>query len=79
MKKSGLLSSLVGDTTSFARYNFQPGDEPGAEFMKKIGHGLTHTDLNKWGVLAALVLVLAGFVGKLNDNDIPMLLITISH
>jgi hypothetical protein len=76
MKKSGLL---LGDTTSFASYKFQPGDEPGAEFVKTIGPGLTTTSLNNWGVLGALVGVLVKFMDKLKDNDTPMLLITISH
>ena len=41
-------------TKAFARYNFQPGDDPGAEFIKLVGPGLKETGMNNYGVLAAL-------------------------
>jgi len=41
---------LWPDTKSFARYNFTPGDDPGAEFIKTIGPGLQSTSMDNWGV-----------------------------
>jgi hypothetical protein len=43
---------LWPDSRGFAQYNFQPGDNPGAEFIKRIGPSLKDTDMNNWGVLA---------------------------
>jgi hypothetical protein len=64
---------LWPDTKSFARYNFQPGDDPGAEFMKIIGAGLKETSMNNWGVLAALSIVLAKYSASIGDDARPMI------
>jgi len=52
---------LWPDTVRFSVYNFAPGDNPGAEFVRTIGQGLKDTDLDNFGVLAALVSVLAKY------------------
>ncbi|HLJ49154.1 MAG TPA: hypothetical protein VKU01_24230 [Bryobacteraceae bacterium] len=64
---------LWPDTKSFARYNFWPGDNPGAEFIKLIGKGLQDTDFDNWGTLAALSIVLAKYYDQIGQNDRPMI------
>ena len=59
---------LWPDTKSFARYNFSPGDDPGAEFMKAIGPGLKATSMDNWGVLAALSIVLAKYSNQIGED-----------
>jgi hypothetical protein len=71
--------TLWPDTMGFARYNFQPGDDPGAEFIKAIGPSLKATDLNNWGVLAALSIVLSKYYDKVGDSGVPMLYINLDH
>jgi len=61
------------DTRSFARYNFSPGDNPGAEFIRAIGPGLKETDMDNWGVLAALSIVLSKYSGQIGDDARPMI------
>lgn len=68
---------LWPDTKSFGKYNFQPGDSPGAEFMKIIGPGLKETDMNNWGVLAALSLVLAKYSNHIGDDATPIINISL--
>jgi hypothetical protein len=60
-------------TVSFARYNFVPGDNPGAEFIKLIGPGLKNTSMDNWGVLAALSIVLAKYYDQIDSNATPMI------
>jgi hypothetical protein len=67
------------DTKAFARYNFQPGDDPGAEFIKLVGPGLKETGLNNWGVLAALALVFSKFSDHIGEDARPIINISIDH
>ena len=64
---------LWPDTRSFSKYTFWPGDNPGAEFIKTIGKGLQDTDMDNWGVLAALSIVLSKYYDQIGDNDRPMI------
>lgn len=70
---------LWPDTKSFARYNFTPGDDPGAEFIKLIGPGLKETGLNTWGVLAGLSIVLSKFYQAIGDDATPIINIFLDH
>jgi hypothetical protein len=70
---------LWPDTKAFAKYNFQPGDSPGAEFIKLIGPGLKDTDMNNWGVLAGLSIVLAKYSNHISDDDTPMINISLDR
>ena len=64
---------LWPDTKSFARYNFSPGDDPGAEFIKTIGPGLKATSMDNWGVLAALSIVLSKYSNQIGEDARPMI------
>lgn len=64
---------LWPDTKTFACYRFQPGDNPGAEFIKLIAPGLKETSMNNWGVLAALSIVLAKYSNCIDQNARPMI------
>ncbi len=68
---------LWPDTKGFARYNFTPGDNPGAEFIKLIGPALKDTDLNNWGALAALTLVLSKYSNSIGDDARPIINISL--
>lgn len=61
--------ALWADTLRFAKYAFDPGDSPGAEFIKAIAKNLDDTDLKTWGVLMALTIVLSKFLDHLNSCD----------
>ena len=60
---------LWPDTIRFARYGFDPGDSPGTEFIRAIARSLEDTDLQTWGVLMALTMVLSEFLDHLNNHD----------
>ena len=47
--------------------------------FKAIGPGLKATNLNNWGVLAALSIVLAKYYDKVGDSGRPMLNISLDH
>jgi len=70
---------LWPDTKSIARYNFQPGDSPGAEFIKAIGPALKATDMDNWGVLAALSIVLSKFYDLIGQSGRPIINIMLSR
>jgi hypothetical protein len=70
---------LWPDTKSFARYYFQPGDSPGAEFMQHIGPALTKTGLNDWGVLFVIAKVLALYSSAIGDSGTPRIMIMLDH
>jgi hypothetical protein len=67
------------DTMSLAKYNFNPGNNPGAEFIKKIGPGLNETDMNNFGVLMALSVVIGKYSNLISDSDTPILNIQLFH
>jgi hypothetical protein len=69
---------LLPDKSGFASYGFSPGDSPGYEFMKAIGRVLTDTDMANWGVLFAMVTVLAKYSAVVGSDTTPMLLMQIS-
>jgi hypothetical protein len=61
------------NTMAGARYNFSPGDNPGAEFIKVIGPSLKETSMDNWGVLLALSLVLSKYSSSIGDDATPMI------
>lgn len=70
---------LWPDTGGIAKYDFDPGDSPGTEFIKKIGPALKAADLATWGVLRMLAIVLAKFDSNLPDDKPPIINIQLSH
>jgi hypothetical protein len=71
--------TLWPDTTSFARYEFYPGDDPGSEFVQRIIPALTATDLNDMGVFRYMAIALGGYSNVLNEHGRPRILIQLSH
>lgn len=55
------------------------GNDPGREFLRRIGPGLKSTDLNNFGVLAQIAIVLSKYETKLPDSAECHLRIEIRH
>src|SRR5262249_42703449 len=70
---------LWPDTKSIAKYSFSPGDNPGAELVKTISAGLKATDMDNWGVLAALSIALAKYANQLGDDATPAINISLTR
>ena len=66
------------DANSFANCYFY-GSNPGREFLRKIGPGLKHTELNNFGVLAQIAIVLSKYDRKLPKSAQANLRIEIRH
>jgi len=66
------------DANSFVNFNFF-GADPGREFLKRIGPGLKATELNNFGVLAQIAIVLSEYDRKLPKHATPNLRIEIRH
>lgn len=69
---------LFPNVSKQARYNFMPGNSPGAEFLKTIGKCLEETDLNNFGVLQYLAFVLTKYEQKLPSTKAPMISISLT-
>lgn len=67
------------DTKGYEEYRFSPGDNPGAEFIRLIGPSLKETDLNNWGVILALGLVLGRYANRIGQDARPMINISLTH
>jgi hypothetical protein len=65
---------IWSDITTFSNYQFIPGDSPGKEFIQRIGKGLEDTDLDNFGVLAGLVVVMAKYSDFIGVKDVPVML-----
>jgi len=70
---------LWPDTGGVGRYDFQPGDSPGSEFIRKVGPALKAASMANWGVLRMLALVLAKFDNHIDDSARPIINIQLSH
>ena len=70
-KNSGVFSDDYGE----GRYTFRPGNDPGTEFVRAIGKCLEVTDMNNWGVLRALIIVLTLYSNAVGQSGKPMLMI----
>lgn len=68
------------DTNSFETFNFaNSAGNPGKDFLKKIGPGLVKTELNDFGVLAEIALVLSGYYKEKPKGVKTMLRMEIRH
>jgi hypothetical protein len=67
---------LWPDTVTFSRYDFSPGNNPGAEFIRLIVPKLEETDMNNWGVLRMIGGVLAIYDQR--SSGTPMINIQLS-
>jgi len=67
------------DSVGFARYNFTGGGNPGKDFFRTINEALKKTDLDNWGVMRMLGIVMDKYKEHLRDGDPVMLSIEISH
>ncbi|MBK7707425.1 MAG: hypothetical protein IPN69_17980 [Acidobacteria bacterium] len=65
--------ALWPDTNRFARYDFSPGREPGAEFMRCILPILEATGMANYGVLMAMSLALSGYRSHIGSSGTPMI------
>ncbi len=63
------------DDLGYGRYYFYPGNDPGTEFIKAIGRSLEATDMNNWGVLRALVIVLTLYSNAVGQSGKPDIMI----
>jgi hypothetical protein len=69
---------LWPDTGGNGEYKFKPGNNPGHEFMKKIGPALKEADMANWGVLRELALCLSKFDRHIGEGR-PCITIQLSH
>lgn len=68
-KNSGIFSDSYGE----GRYYFYPGNDPGTEFVRAIGKCLEDTDMNNWGVLRAMIIVMTRYSELLGQSGKPIL------
>jgi hypothetical protein len=68
---------LWPDTGGNGEYKFK-GDNPGFDFMKKIGPALKEADMANWGVLRELALCLSKFDHHIGEGR-PCITIQLSH
>jgi hypothetical protein len=68
---------LWPDTMGTGRYTFDPGDNPGPEFLKAIKTALKDTDFATWGALAGLAKTLGKYDAACVSD--PRLMIQLSH
>ncbi len=66
------------DTNSFVNC-YISGGNPGRDFLKKIGPGLKKTELNNFGVLMQIAMLLSEYSLKLPNSATPNLKIEIRH
>lgn len=64
-------NSFWGDDYGNAEYKFDPGTDPGTEFVKAIGPCLEATDMNNWGVLRAMIIVLTLYSNAVGQSGKP--------
>jgi hypothetical protein len=69
---------LWPDTGGNGEYRFDPGENPGYEFMRAVGPALREADMANWGVLRELALCLTRFDSHIG-NGRPCITIQLSH
>lgn len=67
------------DTNSFVVFHFDGSSNPGRDFLRTIGPGLKKTELNNFGVLAQLAIVLSKYDSALPGSSEPFLNISLDH
>jgi len=70
---------LWGNTNSYANFKLNSSQDPGRDFLKKIGPGLVKTELNNFGVLRQLAMALSKYNSDLSGYASPYLNISLSH
>lgn len=70
---------LWADSNSFVTFNIDNSNNPGRDFLKTIGPGLVKTELNNFGVLAQIAIVLSKYDSALPSSASPFLNISLSH
>jgi hypothetical protein len=71
-------NTLWADTVRSAKYTFSPGDSPGAEFISRIGSCLKDTDLDNFGVLQYLSIVISRFSNHIDVSTTPKISISLT-
>jgi hypothetical protein len=66
---------LIQDTYGTGQYLFPKSIDPGTEFVRAIGPALEATEMNNWGVLRAMVIVLTLYSNAVGQSGKPMLMI----
>jgi hypothetical protein len=66
-------NTLWADTVRHVKYNFSPGVNPGAEFMKKVSPALKDTSMDNFGVLFGLASACTKYYNSIDDKQVPML------
>ena len=61
------------DTVKFFKYTFSPGDDPGAEFMRKLAPALKDTSMDNFGVLLGIAMALTKYYNHIDSNQTPMI------
>ena len=56
------------DKVTFNKYDFNPGDSPGVEFVHAITNNLKDTGFDNWGTLRSLALVLGKYCNYVNGE-----------
>jgi len=64
---------LWPDNNAFSCYQFIPGDDPGAEFIRMILPGLGRTDFNNYGTFRAIALAISRYNDHIGNSGMPML------
>jgi len=64
---------LWTDTVRHIKYNFTPGDNPGAEFMKKLSPALKDTNMDNFGVLYGIAMAVTKYYNIIGDQQVPMI------
>ena len=72
-------NTFWADTVRSAKYKFSPGDSPGAEFVSAIGRCLKDTDLDNFGVLQHLSIVLSRYSNHIDDSMTPKISISLTN
>jgi hypothetical protein len=67
------------DTNSYVSFKFSSSNDPGRDFLKKIAPGLVKTELNNFGVLAQIAIVLSKYDSALPGSASPHLNISLDH
>jgi hypothetical protein len=72
--------SLVwADTSSFARYEFYPGDSAGSEFIRMILPALSAANFNNYGTFRSMALALSAYYSHIGNAGRPMIQIQLTH
>ncbi len=66
------------DTVGFAKFEFRHSSDPGTDFFNTIKDALVETDMNNYGVLRIIALVLSRYNDHISNSDHVMIQIQLS-